>query len=146
MQLDENDIQKFARAAFDSVTIGPGTCDRAKFLILLGYAQEQNVLAKRRLLESRPAVGRPSKGKLGDIDCFRAFSIWRVAQVVRPVRPHTNREWIEIMLQLADQGVVERHVFPRNKGLTLEQSVSRGKSKLSISANWLNSEVCEKLK
>ncbi|MEX3314017.1 hypothetical protein [Sulfitobacter sp. PS-8MA] len=145
MQVNEDDFEELARAAFRSVTIGPGTCDRAKFLILLGYAQEQNILAKRRLAEVRPGVGRPRKGKFGDIDCFRAFMIWKVAKTLKPVHPYSNREWVGMMQQLADQGAVERHVFPRNEGLTLEQSVSRGKSKLSISQNWLDSEVCEKL-
>jgi len=142
MQLSENNFEELARAAFRSVTIGAGTCDRAKFLILLGYAHEQNILAKRRL--APPSVGRPSKGNYGGIDCFRAFTIWRFAKILDFAKALSNREWIDVMVQLAELGIVERHVFPAHSGNTLEQSVSRGKTKLEISDDWLSSVLCEK--
>ena len=88
------------------------------------------------------------KAAYGGVDCFRAFTIWRVSKIIKTDAPLSNREWIGRMVELAKYGIVEEQVFPASSsgpGGTLEQSVSRGKSKMKISEDWSESVVCEKL-
>ena len=90
--------------------------------------------------------GRPKSVEYNNQDCFRAFTLWNIKQKF-PSAPNSTRSLIGIF-QKVDAKSTE--VFPDRPFkhgtaiATLESSVSRGKRKLKINANW-ESKVCEKL-
>ncbi|MFA9229652.1 MAG: hypothetical protein ACEQSU_02730 [Microgenomates group bacterium] len=82
--------------------------------------------------------GRPSKDPLSDMDSFRAFQCWHA--VKRFGRPDwTNREALDLATLIenlvgipAKEAAFSKHVTRE----TLEESLSRGKSKLGFSDQW----------
>ena len=93
--------------------------------------------------ENRRKVGRPSKGELGNKDCYRAYTLWRLR------RQYPQCKTVKSLVAIASQFECLLKVEATERAFSLanhdniEQSVSRGKKALCIDRNW-HSETCEK--
>lgn len=98
-------------------------------------------------IQAKRPRGRPRKGELGDVDCFRAYQGWHIATSLN-LRHLSSREVIEVGRQLEAHLRIplQERAFPQHLDTpTLEQSVSRGKTRLGFTGPW-ECQRCEEIK
>ena len=149
MELKEGEQWEWEPLSEDFVAgMGTGATKEAMRWAYKGYLLE-HAHAFRAI--SPQKTGRPRKGQYEDIDCRRAFATWHFVQRNIPEELRaglTNRNLIGTMQSI--QNALKQHMLEHDRKLfpigeaAIESSISRGKSKLEISAGW-NSKVCEKL-
>jgi hypothetical protein len=100
--------------------------------------------------------GRPKVEALASQDARRAFRLWEAVKMLREFeKAHglestavSNRNLIEAQMKVEPRifaGEPDEWLFPTTVAFeTLEQSVSRGKTKLKIDPDW-QSELCEEI-
>ena len=83
---------------------------------------------------NRRPRGRPRAGRLGDVDCQRAFSAWEAARLTGK-RQMSNLDAIEICRKI--DGILKTpkvdQLFCDGGQASMEQSMSRGRTKLEMS-------------
>lgn len=112
-------------------------------LMVFGESMKRIKVKRRR--------GRPAKGNFADIDCRRAFMCWFAVRWYRETTGRdiemTNREAIAVaeFLEFQASPPEPDPIFrSMTTGGTIEESVSRGKTKLGFSGPW-TSKTCEEI-
>lgn len=119
-------------------------------IVIIGFALMAFGGGLKRASGKRPR-GRPKKNPLGEIDCRRAYLCWFAVRLYRDLtgedREITNREAIEFARFFENHAGLPQAqcaFLPTAKDETIEESVSRGKTKLGFSDAW-TCKKCEEI-
>lgn len=140
---DGSPFDRLMRAAdMDDATLGATT--RALLpLLAVGLMGLEKDLADIR---SKRPRGRPAKPDLADLDCCRAYTCWAIVRRLGGASL-SNQKAIERMQEIEEAiGIpLTEQIFPRTTdNASLEQSLSRGKTKLGFTGKWTCS-TCERI-
>lgn len=122
--------------------IGFGASKQATRWAYIGYLTE----LKGEIAAIKKKAGRKQLGEYKGIDCRRALALWKYVQFSYPPEARNkliNRQLINDFQNLEKNDSNPSKLFS-SMVESLEQSISRGRSKLNIDQYW-NSDVCEKL-
>lgn len=136
-------IRLMEAARDDDITLAETVRELMPLLVFGLMSLNKDILR----LQSKKPRGRPKKSELGNADSFRAYQSWHIVTSLN-LNHLSNREVIEIGRQLeAYAGIPQdERAFPSHLDIpTLEQSVSRGKTRLGFTGPW-ECQLCEEIK
>lgn len=122
--------------------MGLGATPEAFRWAWLGYCADE-------LRKNKRPRGRPRRNNSFNTDCYRAYRCWAAVDSLRKNRGIgfriSNREAIHIVRLIDEHLSNEEPAFPRSiTDASAEQSLSRGRRTLGISADW-QSDACDEI-